>query len=287
MYCKFCGKQLPVVVGSRCPYCGQILDEKNSDEITAQPQNNKSTNDSAVVEPSYNEETTQNQDYPSATTSEQATNNDTGIRYNTTSARKAAGYYSKTNTDESQDSSSDYIYGNNYNESDSHDYRDSTKEEEKEYDAYQEELNKRQEEFREKFYDNGAPLPQPPSYYRRGFIQNFVFCVSNPLKFSGRMTRGNFVRFCLAEILIIFLASMLCTIISVQSDELAEQIILAFSMFFELLTFSVYVRRLHDISMSGWWVLIKLVPIVNIILFLTLLFKGSNGINRFGTEQTG
>ena len=46
---------------------------------------------------------------------------------------------------------------------------------------------------------------------------------------------------------------------------------------------SLYIRRLHDIDRSGWWLLIALIPFVGII---TLIFfwclKGNQNRNRYG-----
>jgi uncharacterized membrane protein YhaH (DUF805 family) len=44
-------------------------------------------------------------------------------------------------------------------------------------------------------------------------------------------------------------------------------------------------RRLHDINASGWYLLLSLVPLVNFILGLTLLFKkGTEGPNQYGPD---
>jgi len=43
------------------------------------------------------------------------------------------------------------------------------------------------------------------------------------------------------------------------------------------------IRRFHDIGGSGWWSLTMLIPLVNLIPALLLLFKpGSNGPNKYG-----
>ncbi len=51
---------------------------------------------------------------------------------------------------------------------------------------------------------------------------------------------------------------------------------------------AVAVRRLHDRDMSGWWVLLALIPLIG---FLILLFfyvqKGTDGQNRFGPDPLG
>jgi uncharacterized membrane protein YhaH (DUF805 family) len=43
------------------------------------------------------------------------------------------------------------------------------------------------------------------------------------------------------------------------------------------------VRRLHDFDASGWWSLLLLLPLVNLVLYLLLLIMpGTQGANRFG-----
>jgi uncharacterized membrane protein YhaH (DUF805 family) len=46
---------------------------------------------------------------------------------------------------------------------------------------------------------------------------------------------------------------------------------------------AVSVRRLHDVDMSGWFVLIGFVPLIGAILMLVWMCqRGSDGANRFG-----
>ncbi|MEM1266230.1 MAG: DUF805 domain-containing protein [Pseudomonadota bacterium] len=48
---------------------------------------------------------------------------------------------------------------------------------------------------------------------------------------------------------------------------------------------AVTIRRFHDIDMSGWWILILLIPLVNIIMILIWFTRrGSEGSNRFGED---
>jgi uncharacterized membrane protein YhaH (DUF805 family) len=48
---------------------------------------------------------------------------------------------------------------------------------------------------------------------------------------------------------------------------------------------AVTVRRLHDINMSGWWVLLRLVPFIGgLVLLLFLVLPGVKGSNRFGQD---
>lgn len=42
-------------------------------------------------------------------------------------------------------------------------------------------------------------------------------------------------------------------------------------------------RRLNDLNRSGWWILLLLVPLVNLIFIIYLLaFGGTNGSNNYG-----
>ena len=47
----------------------------------------------------------------------------------------------------------------------------------------------------------------------------------------------------------------------------------------------VSVRRCHDLNMSGKWVLLSVVPIVNLLFGIYLLFaKGNYGFNQYGPD---
>jgi hypothetical protein len=56
-------------------------------------------------------------------------------------------------------------------------------------------------------------------------------------------------------------------------------------IFMIVVSFMLCIQRLHDVNASGWWCLLFLVPVVNLILSLVLLFApGTAGANRFGNE---
>ena len=51
-------------------------------------------------------------------------------------------------------------------------------------------------------------------------------------------------------------------------------------------TIIFFIRRLHDINMSGWWSLLSIIPIVNIIFgIFALVKKGTEGGNNFGPAR--
>jgi uncharacterized membrane protein YhaH (DUF805 family) len=51
---------------------------------------------------------------------------------------------------------------------------------------------------------------------------------------------------------------------------------------------AVSVRRCHDLGWSGWWTVIRIVPLANLVQFLWLLAApGEPGENRFGAPPPG
>jgi len=47
---------------------------------------------------------------------------------------------------------------------------------------------------------------------------------------------------------------------------------------------AVKARRLHDLNMSGLWLLVLAIPGIGALLFLGFLLPGSHGDNRFGPD---
>lgn len=47
----------------------------------------------------------------------------------------------------------------------------------------------------------------------------------------------------------------------------------------------VNIRRIHDLDMSGWWVILLLVPLLNCAVIGMCLVKGTPGPNRFGPDS--
>ena len=62
----------------------------------------------------------------------------------------------------------------------------------------------------------------------------------------------------------------------------------AVSLFFALMvipTLTLEVRRFHDLGLSGWYVLLNLIPAIGRpIVLLFMIRKGTNGPNRFGDD---
>ena len=56
---------------------------------------------------------------------------------------------------------------------------------------------------------------------------------------------------------------------------------------FILPSLSVCIRRLHDIGKSGWWYLLVLIPLVNLVLIYVFILDSQPGVNQYGPNPKG
>lgn len=106
----------------------------------------------------------------------------------------------------------------------------------------------------------------------------------NYCNFNGRASRSEYWWYVLFTAVLGFAVGMLLGIFGVGSTGVsAIQGLVSLALFLPGL--GVCVRRLHDISKSGWWVLISLVPLLGAILLIVWFCKPSDpGMNQYGAE---
>lgn len=101
--------------------------------------------------------------------------------------------------------------------------------------------------------------------------------------FAGRASRSEFWYFYLFLVLVNF-AFYIC-------EALFGSTILIWLFLVAYLAFIVYafipwlaasVRRLHDINLNGWWLLLLLIPLGQFVVFIMDCLPGTAGPNRFG-----
>jgi uncharacterized membrane protein YhaH (DUF805 family) len=102
--------------------------------------------------------------------------------------------------------------------------------------------------------------------------------------FAGRARRAEYWQFFIAIILILVALSILDGLIGTFSMDAGAGLLSSlFGVAIILPSLALYVRRLHDVGWSGWWVLLFLVPFVSTVMFFVLGIKDSEvGDNRFG-----
>lgn len=96
--------------------------------------------------------------------------------------------------------------------------------------------------------------------------------------FGGRAHRREYWFFTLINLLI-YIALVL-----VEDQRVLATI---YSLAVLIPSIAVAVRRLHDTGRSGWWVLLGLVPILNIVLIVFLALDGQRGPNEYGPDPKG
>ena len=104
-----------------------------------------------------------------------------------------------------------------------------------------------------------------------GFSQAVKSVFSNYANFSGRARRSEYWYFVLFSLIIglIPIVNLIVGLISIIPG------------------IAVCVRRLHDIGKSGWWLLLCLIPIVNLILRVWYCTDSQPGENQWGANPKG
>jgi uncharacterized membrane protein YhaH (DUF805 family) len=101
---------------------------------------------------------------------------------------------------------------------------------------------------------------------------------------SGRLGRARyFLRSFGYYFVFLLLTGVLTAIGSLASPEFAPMLSIPLAIAYVVVALSQGVKRLHDLNWSGWWLLLFIIPIVNFVLALLLLFKaGTDGPNDYG-----
>jgi len=118
--------------------------------------------------------------------------------------------------------------------------------------------------------------------------------VQQPVKpsmkfFQGRVARLNYLAATLANAV---LGGLLYAIINIlllfgfgpqTMQTIAPIVFILIIIVVMFLSITLVVRRFHDLGFSGWWTLVNLIPVVNIVSGLILLFKKGKQIeNAYG-----
>ena len=105
--------------------------------------------------------------------------------------------------------------------------------------------------------------------------------------FSGRARRKEYWMFQLG-LLIAYVAIMILTgVLGAISETLAYVggiAYLALAIGAIVPSIAAGVRRLHDQDKSGWFMLLALVPIANIVLIVFMCLEGTKGPNQYGPD---
>lgn len=136
-------------------------------------------------------------------------------------------------------------------------------------------------------YDNGGMVENKNHSHEKGlvsFIKNL---------FRGRLGRLDYFLFVfLTAIAAGIISSVLLAAVSTFESDGMTNAMAVISVIIYLcialpLILSGHIRRLHDMQMSGFWVLSFIIPLVGGIFIIVLLFaRGTIGINKYGVIST-
>ena len=111
-------------------------------------------------------------------------------------------------------------------------------------------------------------------------FEYYVSVLKNYANFKGRARRKEYWMFVLCNFIIGIVFGLLTTVVPVL-----WVLSLIYSLAILIPGLAVAVRRLHDTSRSGLWILISLVPLIGGIWLLVLMFlDGTAGDNKWGPD---
>ncbi|WP_341676274.1 DUF805 domain-containing protein [Niveibacterium sp. SC-1] len=104
---------------------------------------------------------------------------------------------------------------------------------------------------------------------------------------SGRIGRWYYVAYGMGVPALIILAAGIVAAVTAAMGSVGSVlgIVLAVVAYVFMVVTQIFagIRRCHDIDRSGWFLLLNLIPVVNLIVTLMLIFsQGTPGENRFG-----
>ncbi len=111
----------------------------------------------------------------------------------------------------------------------------------------------------------------------------YISVIKKYVTFEGRARRKEYWIFFLFNLIFSIAASILDRLFHTMSAQGTGLISSLYSLFVLLPGIAVAIRRLHDISKSGWYILIGLIPIIGWIWCIILLATDSDpGANKYG-----
>ena len=105
--------------------------------------------------------------------------------------------------------------------------------------------------------------------------------------YTGRIGRKHFAMLFVLLIVLRLVILPLVAVLSVFGPLLGTLLTLAVVIFFNLLTLHIYARRLHDVGLTGWLIMLSFIPgvgpYVGLVISLALLcWPGNKDTNTYG-----
>ena len=117
----------------------------------------------------------------------------------------------------------------------------------------------------------------------------YLKVLKNYVGFSGRARRQEYWFFVLFNFIITLALIFVDVLIGSLNPQTGMGVLSGlYSLGVFIPTFAVTVRRLHDTSRTGWWLLIAFIPLIGAIVLLVFMFLDSkSGTNEYGSDPKG
>ncbi len=120
-----------------------------------------------------------------------------------------------------------------------------------------------------------------------GFGDSVKNClINNYASFSGRASRSEYWFWVLFTILVYIVTGITDGFVFGWDLGDPTWITDIISLFFILPGLSVFVRRLHDVGQSGWWILSSILILPILLLFYWSIIEGDANANEYGAVPT-
>jgi uncharacterized membrane protein YhaH (DUF805 family) len=117
-----------------------------------------------------------------------------------------------------------------------------------------------------------------------GFVESVSSAYSNWNKLSGRASRSEFWYFKLYWWLACFIIAFVCAALA-STFETGIFVLVAFYIFNIIPMFTLHVRRLHDSSKSGLWLLLYLLAAPGALVLFIFYLLPSEMDNKYGPQK--
>ncbi len=110
---------------------------------------------------------------------------------------------------------------------------------------------------------------------------------------KGRLNRLAYLKYVIGFSVASFILNFIVGIIAALLTGSAESTLMYILSVIVTLPLSVgaimaAIRRLHDLNRSGWFMLLTLIPVVNFIFGIYIVFfRGTKGYNKYGADPLG